>query len=622
MRVKMSSLPDPPKEYVVDFPRLDGGLNLWELDYRMDSNQSPDMRNMCWQDGVLSCRDGQVWMSQDTTLGVGYTCYASLFWDNAFFHIGSGIYRAAAGNDAAESMALVKMIDGVPENRGTFFRYGDALYYKNRGGYFKISYQEDGSFTASKVEAYVPVTLINTEPTTHAGDEYQPENRLSPTKTVWYTTVSGVTVYHLPVTEVDRVDKVVVDDAELTDGTDYAVDLSDGTVTFVKEPTHHNPVVANTVKITFTKANKDAYNSVMDCTYAAVYGGDQNVCVVLGGCPAQPNAYFWSGNHIVMDPGYFPFEQYNFAGDTEEAITGFGKQQNMLVIFKERSVGRAGFSTTQMASGRVMLEMPYTAINSRVGCDLPWTIQLVENNLVFCNTEQGVHIVKDSSAAYENNIVGISRNVNGTDQRQGLLEAVRAGNVVAGFDDDHRYWVVTGGKAYVWDYILSSYQDPSWFFYDNIGGVAFFRHNETSYHLDMRGRVSVFRRVFHDYGQPIRKVYQFATQAMGGYDRLKDVLGVLFTVRSDTDTRMNITYTTDYEVRKDPTPITSFSWKLSPRNLAYRFLGVRRFSTVSKRRPGCRHVRHFSMRLESEELSMDMSVVSAQIFYRYQGRER
>ena len=621
MRVNMSKLPDPPKEYVVDFPRLDGGLNLWELDYRMDSNQSPEMKNMCWLDGVLSCRDGQDWVSDNAELGVGYTCHDALYWDNAFFHIGSSIYRAEITEDLNARIEMVEVLSGVPENRGTFFRYGEVLYYKNRGGYYKIVYNGDG-FSAGPVEAYAPITYINMEPTTAAGDEYQPENRLSPVKTVWYSTVSGVTMYHLPVQNVDSVDKVIVDDVELIDGTDYAVDLEKGIVTFTKEPTHHNPFVANTVKITFTKVNEDAYNSIMDCPYAAVYGGDQNVCVVVAGCTAQPNAYFWSGNHTVMDPGYFPFEQYNFAGDTQEAVTGFGKQQAMLVIFKERSVGRAGFSAVEMASGRVLLEMPYTSINSRIGCDLPWTIQLVENNLVFCNTEQGVHIVKDSSAAYENNIISISRNVDGTNLRPGLHDAVRKADVVSSFDDGNRYWVVAEGEAYVWDYTLSNASDPSWFYYTNIGGVAFFHRNEVGYHLDRRGRVTVLRRNFRDYDDPIEKVYQFATQSMGGYDRKKDITGIMLTIRSDADTVMDITYTTDYEIRKDLTPVQSLTWRMAPRNLAYRFMGVRRFATVVRRRPGCRHIRHFSMKLENNILGTDMSIVSAQIFYRYQGRER
>jgi hypothetical protein len=241
---------------------------------------------------------------------------------------------------------------------------------------------------------------------------------------------------------------------------------------------------------------------------------------------------------------------------------------------------------------------------------------------VFCNTEQGVHIIKDSSAAYENNIVSLSRNVNGTDARPGLLRAVRNADVVAGFDDDNRYWVVAAGQAYVWDYTLSTASEPSWSYYTNIGGVAFFRRNEVGYHLDGAGRVTVFRRIFSDYDQPIEKVYQFATQTMGGYDLLKDVTGIMLAIRSDVDTVMDIIYTTDYENRTDLTPVRSFTWHMAPRNLAYRFLGVRRFATVVRRRPGCRHIRHFSMRLENNTIGTDMSVVSAQIFYRYQGRER
>lgn len=621
VRVNLSDWPDPPKEYVVEFPRLDGGLNTWELDYRLDANESPDIVNLWWQDGALCCRDGQTRLTAQPDEGTGWSAYETLFWGHGFFHIGDGLYHAQLDNpDAATgSVAFTQLLDGVPENRGSWFRYGDCLYYKNRGGYYCIQYDaETESFSAAGVVPYEPIILINTEPSTSAGDEYQPENRISPVKTVWYSEVEGVTTYCLPVEDVDSVDKVVVDEVELAEGEGYTVDLTAGIVTFATAPTHHNPYVANTVKITYSKANADAEASIMDCPYAVVYGGDQNLCVVLGGCPAQPNAYFWCGNHIVMDPGYFPMEQYNFAGATEEYITGFGKQQAMLVIFKEHSVGRTTMGTQEMASGRVLITMDYTNINSRVGCDLPWTIQLVENNLVFCNTERGVHMVRDSTSALENNITPISRKVD-----NGLLPLLRRAEHTASFDDGSRYWVAAEGEVYAWDYTLSGYSDPSWFYFDNIHGAAFLHTDAAeNYHLGPDGSLTVFRRTFADYGQPIRKVYRFATQYMGGYDRLKDVTSVLFAVRGDTDTDIDILYTTDYEERYDLTPIRSYSWRLSPRNLAYRFLGVRRFATVVRRRPGCRHIRHFAVTLSNETLGTDMSVVSAQVFYKYQGRER
>jgi hypothetical protein len=318
-----------------------------------------------------------------------------------------------------------------------------------------------------------------------------------------------------------------------------------------------------------------------------------------------------------MDPGYFPVEQYNFAGATEEFVTGFGKQQNMLVIFKEHSVGRAVMGTTQMASDRVLITMDYTSINDRIGCDLPGSIQLVENNLVFANSEQGIHRVADSSSAYENNIQSISRKVDNN-----LLKALRNAERVSSFDDGGRYWIVADGEVFAWDYALSGHKEPSWFYWDNIKGVAFIKTATDKFQLTADGYVDSYRRSYADYGEAIHKVYRFATQHMGGYDRLKDVVGAIFVVRGDTDVDIDITYTTDYESRKDLTPIKAYSWRLVPRNLAYRFLGVQRFATVARRRPMCRHIRHFSMTLENNTVGTDMAVISAQIYYNYQGRDR
>ena len=626
MRIGLSGLPSPPKEYVVEFPRLDGGLNTWELDYRLKNNESPEMLNLRWQDGALCCRDGQTRLTAES-LGVGFSAYETLFWDHGFFHIGDKLYCAKLTDaDKAEGkLRLVELLDRVPENRGSWFRFGDDLFYKNRGGYYRIQNSVSEGLSVSEVAGYEPVIQINTEPTTAAGDAYQPENRISPVKTVWYTAVKDVTEYRLPV-EADSVKLVTVDgeryylkgDPEAPSTAKfYSLNEGKTAVLFEVAPEEHDPVVANTVKITYSAENPDAMASVMDCPHAISFGGNQGLCVVMGGCEKQPNAYFWSGHNIAMDPGYFPISQYNFAGAAEEKITGFGKQQNMLVIFKEGSVGRAEMSTEEMASGRVLIAMDYTAINSRIGCDLPHTIQLVENNLVFANRKQGVHMVADSSAAYENNIVPISRKVDNE-----LLKLLRKGGEAVSFDDGERYWIVAEGMAFCWGYALSGYRDPSWFKLDNIGGRAFLESGGVKFQLTAEGHVDSYRRIFADYGEAIRKKYRFATQQFGGYDRLKDVQAVIFAVRGDTDTDIRITYATDYEEREDLTHIRSFTWRLSPRNLKYRNLGVTRFATVARRRPCCRHVRHFAMALENRELGQDMSVISAQIHYNFQGRDR
>ena len=619
--------PDPKQEYTLSFEVLSGGLNIQDLDYQLRANESPDMLNLNWRDGVLSSRMGQDWLSLAADKGVGYTCAPEPFWGNAFFHIGSKLYRMDLDSEEHE---LIEIRSGVPEIRGTFFRYMSWLMYKTKGAYIKIEYDERADqFTVSDVAAYTPIIQINTDPETHAGDMYQHENRLSAQKEIWYNAKSGVKKYQLPVTGA-TVDKVYVDDVETTaySVTETAVGT---TVEFDTAPPVTEPPTNNTVRIIYSKSNTDAYNSVMDCRYAAVYGGNLDMCVVLGGCPAQPNAYFWSGSNISADPGYFPMPYYNFAGDVGEPITGFGKQQSMLVIFKERSVGRALYGITEIDK-LAHITMDYTPINSRIGCDLPWTIQLVENNLVFCNRRQGVHLLKDSSAAYENNIVCISRKVNGDNGKVGIVDEVREAEVdrVCAVDIDSKYFLTVGKHTYEWDYTISGYSNPTWFRHDNISAMAYFQDITTLGYVNALGQV--IKRVdgYSDCGVengvevalPINKRYVFPTMFFSTYDRMKNVNTVIVTMRSDTDTTAHLRYSCDWIDRDDPTPLETKSWHLSPRNLAFRYLTPKRFAVAFKRKPGLKHIKHFTMELSNNAIGEDLSLVSAQVFYNYQGRSR
>lgn len=609
-------MPSPKKEYVQNFPMLTGGLNIFELDYRLDPNESPEMENLMWREGALNCRDGQVWLTE-AELGNGICTYDRFFKGYIFAHISTKLY---CFDPAAETVTGTELISGMPEVRGSWFVYNDKLYYKTRGKYIEIVYS-GGVFTASDVVGYTPVTVINAVPFNGSGDLYQPENRISASKTVWYNAEENETVYHLPVVDIDDVSKVTVDGVVLTEGSDYTVNKAAGTVTFVTAPPVTDPPTNNTVHITYSKANPDAMSSVMDCIYAVPYGGTGALCVVMGGSLAQPNAYFWNGNNIIMDATYFPMTQYQLAGSADDAITGFGKQQSYLVVFQTNSVGRT-ILKTETIDDRVTIDLPYTAINDKAGCDLPWSIQLIENNLVWCNTYQGVHLLKDSSAAYENNVTCVSLKVNGSTIKAGLLEDVRNGGIVCSFDDDHRYWLCTNGHVWVWDYELSDYKKPSWFYWTNIHPVSFVLDQSDVYHLDAAGRLTHFERVYADYAGPIKKVYRFATQYFGTYDVLKNVNSVIIVSRSDTNAETTLTYITDYETREDLTKLQAFVWSLVPRSLTFRSLRGLGFAEVFRRKPMCRRVRHFAMKLENNKLGEDLSVVSAQIFYTFQGRQR
>ena len=633
----------------------------------------------------------------------GHTCTSEPYWGNIFFHIGECIYRSEPGHPMTMTLVcdLQTYYHGSEQSkdvtqRGTFLRYGDDLYYKTRGVFLRIRYSS-GSFSLSDVysNAYTPITLINTDWSSGAGDEYQPANFLSNKREVWYnagtdeavqtfsgdgstvdfpwteadfvyvtdvrvnhatvgnwnTSVSGTTVtitfYTAPVSGTDNievvyqkavktyylpetahsVDKVVVDGTTLSTGYTFTADTN--YITFDSAPPVRLPFDNNTVQITYSIAANNAYKTIMDCVYAIVYGGNQNICMVMGGSRFNPNAFFWNGNNVAMDPSYWPVQHYNFGGDTEEPITGFGRQQGHLVVFKTTSVGKVNMNFTTVDVGdsdttsRVYIEMDYTSINSRIGCDLPWSIQLIDNNLVFCNTQQGVHYLADSSSAYENNIYCISTKVNGDTGRPGLLERVRRAGKVCSFDDEKRYWLIADDRVFCWDYELTNQKDPSWFYLTNIDAVALFKIEDTIYHLGLNGRVTVFDASYSDYGGDLIRRYRFATEYFYSYDRLKTVTSAVFSFRTDTNIEATLEYITDYDQRDDKTAIICHTWSLVPRDLSYRDLSVDSpFAYVARRKPGCRHVRHFTMILTSTKKGVDMPILSTQLFYKYEGRDR
>ena len=681
----------------ITFDAFDGGVNYWEEEGKLGKNESPEMVNLWWEGGGLCARPGQVYVTGEVEGGVGYAASPEPFWDRTFLHISSSLYcldhTADLGDDLYAS--LEELCSGVPRNRGTFFRYGECLYYKNRGGFYQIAYTPEGEklFTVTKVEnlAYTPTILLNASPVSGSGDLYQPENRLTGRQRVKYTpevteeTVSaegdgakrifslgvtaaenlqgvaevwfgaclvrtalyecnpttgtvtfttapeagseitfvldvGLTAYKLPLGDLDAVEEVRVNGTLLSADEDYTVDLVYGKVTFSEAP----EAEANGVEIVLRKENAEAKASVMSCRYAGVYGSGVEVCMVLGGCEAQPNAVFWNGNNdAAMDPGYFPVSFYNLCGDSAEEVTGFGRQYTDLIIFKERSIGKAGFGVEQV-NGRDSISLTYQRVNDKIGCDLPWSIQLIENNLVFANSALGVFTLLSSSAAYENNVSLVSRNVNGSGRRPGLLYDLRVtgGKQGVSFDDGQHYWLCVNGHAYVWDYLLSSAAKPCWFYFTAIAGESWWKWGSKVYHLSGAGRVSRLGDILSDYDAGIEKSYRFPALRLEAQDRTGDILRLALTVRGDRESCTRLLYETENGSREDGVPIRIAGSGIAPRDLSERDLSVETSAVAALRKPLCRRVGRFSLKLYNDAAGQDLTMLSLRIAYRSGGRLR
>lgn len=663
----LRNLPNSHPIQSVNFTNLNGGLNLHDLDYLLPPNQSAEMRNLWWKDGVLQGRDGQECkLAAPSSMVVGedaiaYTCFERLFHDRVFAHVGTKICYCEPGATTLEWTPLIT----VPTIRGTFFRFNEFLMYKTKGAYIQISY-DDGEDTFSAADLlstarvsptqlpspseldtvnFIPTIVINAHPESGSGEMYQPENRLSSVKTVWYNVpATAVGTYQLPVKAGSAPTLMQIlylrpNGTTYEDVTNTATCNTDGKITFTNQtdwPQPFSPARNNTVQITYSLANPDARTAISDCRYAHVFKSASDLCIFMAGSEAQPNAVFWNSNtEYGMDPSYFPISYYNLCGDASDPVRGFGTQYSDYMVFKERQIGKLNYTTVDL-EGRTTISFTYQIINSVFGCDLPWTIQTIENNLVFCNTYQGVHMVQSASPAYENNVILLSKNVNGTDDRSGLLQAIKNTvdpDLITSHDDGVHYWLSSTetGEAFVWNYEISTPSKPSWFYFTNIMAKDYLLDDPDVWHIDGTGQLYRFERTWRDVPfvgasgdslMPIDKFYAFPPQYFGTYDRVKDIMYVLFSVRADANTETGITYVTDYGSYNDKTNIVTRQWSLVPRNLSFRMLAPMFFAYTAKRVPPARHIQHFGIHLENNKVGQDLAILSVQIFYRFTGRMR
>ncbi|MCK9218287.1 MAG: hypothetical protein M0P77_10295, partial [Firmicutes bacterium] len=146
---------EPPMEW--GLTRIDGGICLSDLEFKLLDNQSPDMLNLWYKDKVLTKRYGQEYLPNN--LGEEKIIQCTLYKDDIIYHSDGKLIKRSDGNED-------ELIAGLANDKGTFFTFNDVLYYVNGK---LIEY--DGT-TAKEVEPFIPVVIINRTPA-GGGDTYQ-----------------------------------------------------------------------------------------------------------------------------------------------------------------------------------------------------------------------------------------------------------------------------------------------------------------------------------------------------------------------------------------------------------------------------------------------------------------
>lgn len=572
-----------------------GGLNVEDLEFKMGATQSPDMLNLRVRNGMLGKRLGQQWYSAE--LGTIYAMFR--FHEMLYIHAGAYFYKQTDYNG---ELYTFTQIGSCSEQKGQFFAFNNHLYYIN-GIDYKVF---DDTF--KDVEPYVPNIVINRIPSGESGDLADNYNRLGSGFKNTFSADGESKEYVLTDKDLDDTEViVVVDGVTKTLTTDYTVDRTTGKVTFVTAPSKGT----NNVEITAYKTEQEYIDSIRKCKFAISYGGENNSRIFIGGSGAN---YYFSG---VLDPTYFPENNYSPVGNNSGDITGFGEQYDTLIVFTERETYAVEYYTDDDGLGR----FTQTLVNAKVGCDCPNTIQLVQNRLVWLTTYGGVYTMVSTAIEDERNIMPISRNIN----KKLLREPNLKQSVSVDFQEN--YMVCVNDHVYTWNYGITPYsfsgnvqQDAyvlAWFYYNNINANCFVGIDDKLLY-GRENRIVEFTEDRKDFDYPIESYYYTPAYDFDSIDYLKTAQKMFVSVRGDVSTRLDMTYYYDSSVKEEDEPIIMPARLWSDFSLInFSLEGAVKYAKTYMKKIKIKKFRNLSIKFYNNHLDMDMNLAELAIYYTY-----
>jgi hypothetical protein len=480
-----------------------GGLNLANQADSIVDNESPEMLNMWQSGGVLRLRpglcktieqdfgaiidvyprDGRSLLLRKVTKGGAvveekYGIYiatqkAVLYYDgtavqriaNSMIYNGGWVY-SYTDYDFDTCMFLPSgsaQSSGQDSESLTWTAAGDVVYLVGGGNFLTISAQvvvynypsNVANVTAENIvaslEPNVPLLYTNCVPS-GVGTKAADHNMLTPQCCQQFTTNATDTVYKLCDSVIDNTMLTAVFDATTSvytfsfaanftictqNGITATLDRTLGTITFSAALTDAKSAgIENNLTVTYGKTIFTEI-PVCCCDFGTWFGTSLGTsCMFLSGYDKYPNRVYYSA---ADDPTYFGENSYLNVGDPADPVTAFGNQFDILAVFKNRSI----FSISNDTSDFVVKE-----VNTSVGCDMPATVRLAGNVLLWANTTGGVYALLSTSIKDERAVRQISQNINPT------LLTIAAGDLqqASAMTDGMFYFLLAGGNAFILDY--------------------------------------------------------------------------------------------------------------------------------------------------------------------------
>ena len=252
---------------------------------------------------------------------------------------------------------------------------GTPLFFTPDGVFISGGESMDGRWMSMEEWLYVPLlrvggigaTQVRNAPVT--GTAFEAPNLLTPRFKAQYTTDNNGVYFFLPLRGLDDepVSATLIDDT----GTEHSytveagatvseevwgfclnVDRAGGYVWFATAD--GTPLVppayghSGNLTVEASKTDAAGRKRLLGMRFGTWYGGDSRglfggTRLFVAGNPLYPHLVHWSDVNNAL---YFPAPNYAYVGDATDAITAFGKQEDALIIFKERELYAAGYEST------------------------------------------------------------------------------------------------------------------------------------------------------------------------------------------------------------------------------------------------------------------------------------
>lgn len=584
---------------------VNGGVN-----YKSEilDNQSPYCSNV-WLDGAgdLEKRPGQAWLYTNTLgagaiLGVFDYTKADGTTTQIIAH-GTKLYTQSGDDDPVE------ILSGLTASKGVAFVFSDIFYYKNGAEFI----QYDGT-TAAAVVGYIPTIVTDKAPDGTGGASNEELNIFSDSWGESFT-ADGTSTEYVLFMAASSIHAVKINGV-LADPSTYTHTEDTDKVTFGSAPADGAEVL-----IQPTKTGLNDATQVTKCRRVAIFGGANDTRVFLTGNPDYQATVYWCG---LTDPTYWPVGNYGLIGSDAQANANMAVLYDQLILLKERSIYRIEFNLS--STGEV--SFPSYPIHSTIGCDMPESVQIVDNALVFSNTYAGVHILTRTDIRSERNVLPLSGNINyGTIDSidVGLLQQTKANLVAAtSTDDGKRYILCVGTNAWVWDYRNSPYQGNdialAWFPWTDINANFWLIKDGVTYYGDKTtGNIAyLIPGTFNDFGDSnaITAFWRSKVLDFNLPEWEKYIEQVHFRSRESSNTKLTITHYTNEEGAISPSTdviSASFNWdKFSWDVFSW---DVFIFPPVFRLKPKIKKAVYYQMEVRNETANQNLSIMDLVIRY-------